>query len=183
MGKKRARESEEGAAAEAAAAAQAAKREKRGRQLERVRAPSSLPRLEDGEELVLLRFPAGFDVAQLHGCALPEALLTDALGGGFTLQLRGGSVRVSSAPRGTAAQGMFVAVVEAAAGGGGGGGGGGGEDGDEGPAPAVSLLPTPVTAVLDLAAVVPPSEAIPGLRRVALQRRTPVAPVAVPKRA
>ena len=182
MGKKRARESGEGAAAAAADAdAQAAKRDKRGRQLERVRAASSMPRLEDGEELVLLRFPAGFDVAQLHGCALPEALLTDALGGGFTLQLRGGSVRVSSAPRGTAAQGMFVALVEAPAAA---AAAVGGEDDDEGPAPDVSLLPTPVTAVLDLAAVVPPSEAIPGLRRVALQRRTPVAPAAAaPKRA
>ena len=48
--------------------------------------------------------------------------------------------------------------------------------------PAAVAPPRRVT-VLDLAAVVPPSEAIPGLRRVALQRRTPVAPVAVPKRA
>ena len=154
------------------ASASAPKREKRSR-LQSVRAPCALPRLKDGQALVLLRYPAAFDLSLLEGCRLPPSLLTDALGSGETLSLQGGGqVRVSSAPRSVAtSQGLYVAAVQPAA-----AADSGGEEAEDGGAPpTVSLLGRPAVAVLDLKLAPPqPPSLVPGLRRVTLTRRATV---------
>jgi hypothetical protein len=143
-----------------------------------MRLPGTLPaRLKEGQELVLLRYPAAFDLSRLQGCALPAALLAGGLGGGHALPLPGGgTARLAAAPRSVASQGLYVAVVGAAAAAGEAEGGAGAEA----PPPSVRLLPTPATLVLDLA-LAPQADALAslGLRRVVLTRRKPVPP-AVP---
>ena len=48
-----------------------------GKQLQPMLLPCTLPaRLKEGQELVLLRYPAAFDLARLQGCALPAAVST-----------------------------------------------------------------------------------------------------------
>ena len=152
------------------------------RQLQAMRLPCTLPRLKEGQELVLLRYPASLDLSLLAGCTVPAALLGGSLGGGHTLQLRGGQARLAAAPRSVASQGMYVAVVGAVEGEAGadaeaGGAQAGGASG-EAPPPPVHLLPAPAALMLDLA-LVPQTSALAGLRTITLTRRTPV-PRAVP---
>ena len=179
----------EGTAAAAAAAAASSKKGRSslgggGKQLQPMLLPGTLPaRLKEGQELVLLRYPAAFDLGRLQGCALPAALLGGALGGGHALALPGGgAARLTAAPRSVASQGLFVAAVGAAAEGGGGAEGGEAEEAAAAAAaPSVRLLPTPAALVLDLTLAPQQAPPLAGLRSVVLTKRAPV-PRAAPSR-
>lgn len=157
-------------------------RRRKRQQLQPVRLPGTLTRLKDSQELLVLRYPASFDLASLQGCTVSAALLASALGGGQTLQLaQGGQARLCAAPHAVASQGMYVAVVggsEAPAAAAAAAAAAAGGEEAEPPPPSVSLLPAPVSLVLDLA-LVPQTSALQGLRRVVLTRRAPVAKAAV----
>jgi hypothetical protein len=139
-----------------------------GKQLQPMLLPCTLPaRLKEGQELVLLRYPAAFDLARLQGCELPAALLGGALGGGHALELAGGgAARLAAAPRSVASQGLFVAAVVGAA-------EEEEEEKEEAP-PSVRFLPTPAALVLDLTLAPQQAPPLPGLRSVVLTRRAPV---------
>jgi hypothetical protein len=133
--------------------------------------PCTLPTLKEGAELILLRYPANFDLSRLEGVEIPTDMLTGGQGGSVEVGLVQGKVRLGVASRGLVReQPLFVAVVAPKAGGEEGEeeGGGGGDA-----AASVQFLPTPAAMALNLT-VAEEAGGIPGLKRVVLRPRVKV---------
>ena len=133
------------------------------KKMEGMTAPSTLKSVREGEEVLLLRYPASLNLSHLEGLKIPTQLLSSGQGGGLCFESSQGTLRLAVASQDACAQELFVVAVK--------GKESGEEDGENAEeSTTVEFLPTTAALALDVS-IIPSVKGVSGVRRVDLVPR------------